>query len=122
MTNGCVQFFIIYLFILQSITQVPQVNQRFSMSSPCFRTLFFSFLSKIIFFSGSRVSFSKGFGPELPKTYLNTKATKATQMTTTAIHMLTEKTAKHRESRTALHLTSPALSSVFTQITSLTDI
>lgn len=38
---------------------------------PCFRTLFFTFLSVTSGFSGSRVSFSKGSGPDPKTTFFN---------------------------------------------------
>lgn len=59
-----------------------------SFYSPCFRTLFFSLRSWTIFFSGSRVSLSKGFGPELPRAYLTINMTKPTQIIAKLSHIL----------------------------------
>ena len=58
------------------------------IGSPCFRTLFFSFLSKTIGLTGSRVSTSNGFGPVVLKTYFRRNMTKARQIKATAIHII----------------------------------
>ena len=56
--------------------------------SPCFRTLFFSFFWVTSGLSGSRVSISKGFGPDVRNTYLYSNAARAAQMIATMIHIL----------------------------------
>lgn len=92
-----------------------------SFYSPCFRTLFFSFRSWTIFFSGSRVSVSKGLGPELPKTYFNIKTTKETEITTTVRSIVAKCRTTGRQPLTRWPASTSALKHVSTAHIYVTD-